>query len=171
MRIPRIPRFLHLALAAALALLAGGCCSSGRLIEHDGVAYWRVRCPRRLFEHPWYVELDVPTNYPGAVYSTIDRNGSYLLRVGGRVAYYDRDFKPFPAAVGNNPLADKDMPHIKTLREYNHRIDPSGTMTLDLISFRFEDRPPGGILHLRYLDEAEQFMDPERNLTLCPVLN
>ena len=156
----------RLFLLLPLLALAAGCASTGTLVEHDGVAYWRVHCPRRLVEGPWDVILSIPTNYPGAVYSTVHHNGTHLLNVRGSVAYFDRDFNPLPTLVGNHPDADKNHPNVKKLREYDRWIDPSGTMILDLFGYRFDERPPGGIVHIRYLGEAEQFMVAERKLSI-----
>ena len=39
-------------------------------------------------------------------------------------------------------------------------------MILDLFGYRFDERPPGGIVHILYLGEAEQFMVAERKLSI-----
>ena len=169
LRFPRVPRFLRrAALAAALAALCAGCASSGRLVEHDGVAYWRVRIPEHAADYAWDIELRVPTNYPGAVYSQLHRNGTHLLPVRGRgsVAYYDRAFAPLRL---RNP-EDRNRPNETLYGEYDRWIFPGGTMILGGASFLFEKPPPGRVVNIRLLGEAEQFMVAERKLLLSPCL-
>ena len=158
-----MPRFL---LFLPLLALAAGCTSTGTLVEHDGIAYWRVRIPERAADYSWDIGIHIPTNYPGAVYSQLHRNGIHLLPVRGSVAYYDRAFAPLPL---RNP-DDRNRPNETLLGEYDRWIDPGGTMILGCASFRFEKPPPGRIVNLRLLGEAEQFMVAERKLLLSPCL-
>ena len=166
MHIPRLSRICCLALAAALAALCAGCASSGRLVEHDGVAYWRVRIPNHAADYSWDILLRIPTNYPGAVYSQLHRNGTHLLPVRGSVAYYDRSFAPLPL---RNP-EDRNRPNETLLGDYDRWISPGGRMILGVASLRFGTPPPGGIVHIRLLGEAEQFMVAERKLLISPCL-
>ena len=172
-RLSRVPRFrcrarglCRAALAAALAAFCAGCCSSGRLIEHDGVAYWNIRIPNHAADYSWDILLRIPTNYPGAAYSQLHRNGTHLLPVKGSVAYYDRAFAPLPL---RNP-DDRNRPNETLLGEYDRWIDPGGTMILGGASFLFEKPPPGRIVNLRLLGEAEQFMVAERKLFISSCL-
>ena len=156
----------RLVLLLPLLALAAGCASTGALVEHDGVAYWRVRIPERAADYSWDIELHVSTNYPGAVYSQLHRNGIHLLPVRGSVAYYDRSFAPLPLS---NP-EDPNRPNETLLGEYDRWINPGGTMILSGASFRFDAPPSGGIVHIRLLGDAEQFMVSERKLVISPCL-